>query len=142
MDVVSGVESLDATPAQGPGPAPDTRALLPTLGKVAVVRSGGHLLARLPVYCPAAEAGACHTTVRMETAKAVRHAGMRRVRVFGSKTVDLGPGQQSTVTIRLDGVAALARHGRLAARVRIASTDSVGNSTADSRVIALRIPRG
>jgi Ca2+-binding RTX toxin-like protein len=142
VDVVSGVESLVATPAQPPGPAPDTRALPPTLGKVAVVRTGGHLLARLPVYCPAADAGGCHATVRIETAKVVRRAGMRRVRVLGSKNVDLGPGQQSTVSIRLDGAAALARHGRLAARVRIASTDSVGNSTADSRVITLRIPRG
>src|SRR5207247_1284531 len=45
VDAVDGVETIDATP---PPPAPDTRALLPTLGHIAVVRSHGHLVARVP----------------------------------------------------------------------------------------------
>ncbi len=144
VDVVDGVENLDANPAPMPQPGnqPDTQALLPDVGKVSLVRSGARLVARVPVSCPMAEAGGCHASIRVETAKAVRHAGARRVLLLGSRSVDLAPGQQATVSVRLAGAAKLARHARLATRVRIASTDSVGNSTAGSRVIALRIPRG
>jgi len=146
VDAIDGVEQLDATPALPDDmtavPPDDRTALLPTLGKGQLTRSHRKLVARIPVSCPMAEAGGCHASIRVETAKAVRHAGPRRVVVLGSRRVDLAPGQQATVSVRLAGAAKLARHGRLATRVRIASTDSVGNSTAGSRVIALRIPRG
>ena len=46
VELVDGVETIDATP---PPPAPDTTALLPTLGHIKVVRSHGHLIARGPV---------------------------------------------------------------------------------------------
>src|SRR6478672_9879628 len=52
VDAVDGVETIDATPQP---PAPDTKALLPTLGHITVVRSHGHLVARIPLSCPAAE---------------------------------------------------------------------------------------
>ena len=80
-------------------------------------------------------------TVRLETAKAVRHSGARRVVVLGSRTVDLGPSQHSVVSVRLARAAGLAKHGRLAARIRIASSDAAGNSSAGSKALGLRIPR-
>jgi len=42
VDVVDGVEAIDATPA----PVSDSSALLPTLGRIRVVRSRGRLVAR------------------------------------------------------------------------------------------------
>lgn len=141
VDAIDGVEHLDATPTPAQSPGRDKAALLPAIGKVTVLRSGGQLLARVPVSCPAAEAGGCRVTVRLETAMAVRHAGARRVVVLGSRTVDLGPSQHSVVSVRLARAAGLAKHGRLAARIRIASSDAAGNSSAGSKALSLRIPR-
>jgi Ca2+-binding RTX toxin-like protein len=142
VDATSGVESLDATPLPNPPPAGDTTALLPEVGKVKVVRDGRKLVALTRVSCPAAEAGGCRATLTLETAKAVRLGEVRAVVVLGSKSVDLEPGEQSTVRVRLTrGVAGLARHGKLAARVRITSSDAAGNSAADSVAVGLRIPR-
>ena len=61
VDVVDGVETIDATPAA----VADSRALLPTLGHIRVVRSRGHLVARVPLSCPAAETGGCRTTATL-----------------------------------------------------------------------------
>jgi Ca2+-binding RTX toxin-like protein len=138
VDKTSGVEALDATPP----PSGNTSARLPELGKVKVARAGRKLIARVPVSCPAAAAVGCRTTLTLETAKAVRLGEVRGVVVLGSKSVDLGPGQQSTVRIRLaSGAAGLAKHGRLQARVRITNSDAAGNSAAQSVAVAVRIPR-
>jgi hypothetical protein len=142
VDAVSGVESLDATAlAVDPAAAGDTKALLPKLGKVTVTRRGGKVVARVPLSCPVAEAGGCRTTITIETAKAVRLGKVRAVLVLGSKTVRLRPGQHSTVSIRLAGAAGLAKHGKLSARVREASSDAAGNLAARSLTVGLRIPR-
>jgi Ca2+-binding RTX toxin-like protein len=151
VDAVSDVEALDATgvdtapPGVSPGapPAPDTVALLPTLGRVAVTRRHGQLLARIPVSCPTGESGGCRTTLTLQTAKAIRLGRVRAVLVLGSKAVSLGRGQRSTVSIRLVGsIAALARRGKVSARVQITSSDAAGNATAGSVRLSLRIPRG
>jgi Ca2+-binding RTX toxin-like protein len=141
VDVTSGVEDVDATPLPEPPPAGDTKALLPELGKVKAVRDHRKLVARVPLSCPAAEAGGCRTTVTLETAKAVRLGKVRAVLVLGSKGVDLDPGEQSTVTVRLArGAAGLAKHGKLKTRVRIASSDAAGNLAEGSAAVGLRIP--
>jgi hypothetical protein len=152
VDTVDGVETLDATPAPVTPPPPlpppppkpvDRVASLPTLGRFTVIRSHGRLIARAPVTCPAAEAGGCRTALTLETAKAVRRGATRSALVLGSARVNLAPGQTRTVSLRVGGSAVgLARHGRLAARVRVASSDSAGNSAARSLQVALRIPRG
>jgi Ca2+-binding RTX toxin-like protein len=142
VDAIDGVEVLDATPAPAPQPVADTTAMLPTVGKFAVVRSHGKLVARAPVSCPAAEAGGCRTTLTLETAKAVQLGRVRAVLVLGSARVSLAPGQKMTVSVRLAGGAAgLAAHGMLPARIRIASSDAAGNSAARSATVGLRIPR-
>lgn len=144
VDAVDGVEALDATQPPAP-PAPvasDTAALLPKLGRLAVVAKGGALLVRAPLACPAAEAGGCRTTLTLETARAARLGGVRAVLVLGSKSVRLGPGQSSTATVRLvGGSAGLAKRGALAARVRIASSDAAGNAAVRSLAATLRVPR-
>ena len=155
VDAVSGVEALDATPAATPPPVappvvppvvPPTRdrtVLLPKLGKIKVTRSHGKLVARIPISCPTGEAGGCRTTLTLQTAKATRLGRMRAVLILGSKTVNLGRGQRSTVAIRLaGGTAELAKRGKLTARVRITSSDAAGNSAARSVGLSLRIPRG
>ena len=138
VDAVDGVEAIDATPA----PVSDSRALLPTLGRIRVVRNRGHLLARVPLTCSAAETGGCQTTVTLTTAKTFRVRGVRAALVLGSKSLTLREGQRGTLSIRLPaGVAALARRGKLATRVQIASRDAAGN-TASRRVSrTLQIPR-
>ena len=85
VDAVDGVETIDATPA----PVSDSSALVPTLGHIRVVRSHGHLVARVPLSCPAAETGGCQTTVTLTTAKTVRLGRVRATVVLGSGSVSL-----------------------------------------------------
>jgi Ca2+-binding RTX toxin-like protein len=144
VDAIDSIEALDATAAPQPQPQPagDTVAKLPKVGRIAVIRKGGRLIARAPLTCPAAEAGGCRTAVTLETAKAVRLGKVRAVLVLGSAKVNLAPGQKRTVSVRVNGAAAgLAARGKLPARVRVASSDGVGNSSARSLAVGLRIPR-
>ena len=138
VDVVSGVEQLDATP-----PEDDTAALAPELGEVEVLRRDGDLVADVAVRCPAAETGGCDTVLRLETARAIGLGdGVRAVVVLGSARIDLGPGQEETVRVRLaPGTGRLADDGRLAARARITSSDDAGNVVTESVRVDLRIPR-
>jgi Ca2+-binding RTX toxin-like protein len=139
VDAVDGVETIDATPAP---PVPDTRALLPTLGHIAVVRSHGHLVARVPLSCPAAETGGCQTTVTLTTARTIRFGRVRARVVLGSRSVSLRGGQRRTLSIPLAaGIATLARHGRLSTRVQIATRDAAGNAASRQVAVSLRIPR-
>ncbi len=143
VDAIDGVEAVDATPAPAPTPQPvgDTTAILPTVGKVAVIRSHGKLIARAPVSCPAAEAGGCRTALTLETAKAVKLGKVRAVLVLGSATVNLAPGQRKTVSVRVNGGAAgLARHGKLSTRIRVSSSDAAGNTAAGTVDVGLRFP--
>src|SRR5215213_9689895 len=124
-------------------PAPvDTVAQVPTLGNIKVARRQRRLVARVPVSCPAGEAGGCRTTLRLATAKKIRRGKVPAAVVLGSKQLNLGPGQRSTVSIRLARSAAgFAQHGTLATRIRITSSDAAGNSAARSLTRRLRIPR-
>jgi Ca2+-binding RTX toxin-like protein len=138
VDAVDGVETIDATPA----PVSDSRALLPTLGKIRVVRSQGHLVARVPLSCPAAETGGCQTTVTLTTAKTIRVHGARAALVLGSASLSLRGGQRGTLSIRLaTGVDALARKGKLSTRAQVASRDAAGNAASRRVTRSLRIPR-
>ena len=138
VDVVDGVETIDATPAS----VSDSRALVPTLGHIRVVRSRGHLVARVPLSCPAGETGGCRTTVTFTTTKTVRLHRVRAAVVLGSHSVSLRGGQRGTLSIRLaSGVGALARHGRLSTRVQIATRDAAGNAASRRVTVDLRIPR-
>ena len=139
VDAVDGVETIDATP---PPPAPDTKALLPTLGNITVVRSHGHLIARVPLSCPSAETGGCQTTVTLTTAKTIRLGRVRAMLVLGSGSVSLGGGQRRTLSIPLaDGVATLARHGKVSTRVQLATRDAAGNAASRLIAVSLQIPR-
>jgi Ca2+-binding RTX toxin-like protein len=139
VDAVDGVETIDATP---PPPAPDTKALLPTLGHITVVRSHGHLIARVPLSCPAAETGGCQTTVTLTTARTIRLGRVRALLVLGSNSVSLRGGQHRTLSIPLAaGVATLARRGRLSTRVQVATRDAAGNAASRRVAVNLRIPR-
>ena len=139
VDAVDGVEAIDATP---PPPVADSRALLPTLGQIRVVRSRGHLVARVPLSCPAAETGGCQTTVTLTTAKTIRVRRVRAALVLGSGGLSLRGGQRRTLSIRVAaGVGALARNGKLSTRVQIASRDAAGNAASRRVTRSLRIPR-
>jgi Ca2+-binding RTX toxin-like protein len=155
VDAVEGVETLEATPAPVPTPAPnpqpsappqpqpqrDTVAMLPSVGKVAVVRSQGKLIARAPVTCPAAEAGGCRAALTLETAKAVKLGKVHAVLVLGSAMVSLAPGQTKTVSVRVNqGAVGLSHHGKLATRIQVSSSDAAGNTAAGSTAVGLRIP--
>ena len=153
VDAIDGVETLDATPVPAPAPTPtpapapapqrvgDTAAILPAVGKVAVVRSHGKLIARAPVSCPAAEAGGCRTALTLETAKAVKLGKVRAVLVLGSATVNLAPGQMKTVPVRVNGGATgLARNGKLSTRIQVSSSDAAGNTAAGTVDVGLRFP--
>jgi hypothetical protein len=130
---------IDATP---PPPAPDTKALLPILGHITVVRSHGRRIARVPLSCPAAETGGCQTTVTLTTARVIRLGRVRAMLVLGSGSVSLRAAQRRTLSIPLAaGVATLARHGRLSTRVQIATRDAAGNAASRRVAVSLRIPR-
>ena len=154
LDVVDGVENVDAPPLPSPpapAPAPvqtpapstgsgttaipvpkvagDTSALLPTVGRARVLRRHGRLVVALPVTCPAAETGGCRSMLTLR-------AGHTAV---GHRTVRLDGGAHATVTIRLARAATrLVRH-RL--RLRIATADAAGNTAAGTVAVALRLPR-
>ena len=139
VDAVDGVETIDATPAP---PAADTKALVPTLGHITVVRSHGHLIARIPLSCPAAETGGCQTTVTLTTARTIRLGRVRAMLVLGSNSVSLRGGQRHTLSIPLAaGAATLARHGSVSTRVQIATRDAAGNAANRRVAVNLRIPR-
>ena len=138
VDAVDGVETIDAT---APPPDADTKALLPILGKIQVVRSNGHL-ARVPLSCPAAETGGCRTTVTLTTARTIRVRRVRAALVLGSGSLSLRGGQRRTLSIRLvAGVGGLARKGKLSTRVQIATRDAAGNAASRRVTRSLQIPR-
>jgi hypothetical protein len=144
-DPITGNGDLGGGPVVTKTPPPsqpvDTAAQVPTLGKVKIVRRHGRLVARIPVSCPTGEAGGCRTTLRLTAAKP-RRGKIRGAVVLGSKHINLGPGQRSTVSIRLARrAAAFAKRGTLATRIRITSSDAAGNSAARSVALRLRIPR-
>ncbi len=156
VDAVDAVEHVDA-PAPQPGqtttvtvigtpPAPvpvvvKALAATVTTGSVKLVLSHGHWLAKLPVSCPAAEAGGCKATVTLWTAKAVKLGGVSTSVALGSKKVSLKPGQKGTVTITLvSGVAKLAHKSKLAARAVVSTTDANGNGASASRSVSLVLP--
>jgi hypothetical protein len=142
VDVTNGVEQHDATPLPVDPPPGDTVALAPELGKVEIARKQRKLVARVPVTCPDAESGGCDATLTLETAKAVRLGKVRAPVVLGSKSADLGPGEQATVRVRLArGTAGLAKRRKLPARVRVSSSDAAGNLATDTVDVGLRIPR-
>jgi hypothetical protein len=96
----------------------------------------------VPLSCPAAETGGCQTTVTLTTARTVRLGRVRATVILGSRSVSLRGGQRSTLSISLaTGVAALARRGRLATRVQIATRDAAGNAASRRVARSLRIPR-
>ncbi len=156
VDAIDGVEKLEATPepvappADPPPavvpqpqqqPAADTAAILPTVGKVAVVRSHGKLIARAPVSCPAAEAGGCRTALTLETAKAVKLGKVRAVLVLGTASVSLAPGESKTVSVRVNrGAASVSSNGKLSTRIQVSSSDAAGNTAAGTVAVGLRIP--
>jgi Ca2+-binding RTX toxin-like protein len=146
VDAVDGVESLDATPEPVPAtPAAanaDRRASVPALGRIRVHGGPGKPTVKVPLTCPAGEAGGCVTSLTLETAAPVKLGSLHAAVVLGSGRVVLAAGQQRTATVRLAGGAAtLARHGRLRARLRLESSDAAGNSATRSVAVALRIPR-
>jgi hypothetical protein len=80
--------------------------------------------------------------VTLTTAGAVRLGRVRATVVLGSRSVSLRGGQRRTLSIPLaDGVAGLARRGRLATRVQIATRDAAGNEASRRVAVNLRIPR-
>ena len=138
VDAVDGVETVDATPA----PVTDSRALVPALGQIRVVRSHGRRIARVPLSCPAAETGGCQVTVTLTTARTIRVRRARAALVLGSASLNLRGGQRGTLSIRLvAGAAGLGRHGKLATHVQIATRDAAGNSASRRVTRNLRIPR-
>jgi Ca2+-binding RTX toxin-like protein len=147
-DTVTDVEHLDALPTPPPPPPPpppsrpaDTEALLPSLSGIKVTRSGRKLIAQTQLTCPAEEAGGCRVTLTAEASRPSRGGGRGRLRL-GAKIVELNPGEQRRVSIPfVAGAARLAKHGRLAVRIRIESSDAAGNDAARTAAVVLRIPR-
>jgi|GEM_PF-4587788 len=135
----------DPPPSDRPAPPPpvlDELAILPTLGKLALAKSGGAVVVKVPVICPAIEAGGCRTTVTVETAKPVGLGARKAILRLGSATANLGPGARATVRVRLNRRAATYfERGKLPARLRIVSTDAAGNSVKGSATRVLQLPR-
>jgi Ca2+-binding RTX toxin-like protein len=141
VDLINGVEHIDATQLP-PAPAPDQTAELPRVGKTTIAGKGSSLTAMVPVSCPATEKGGCRTTLTLETAKPARVGGLRAVVVLGTKSVRLAPGGRTNAAIRIArGAGALARRGKLPAKIRIVSSDSAGNTATRTVAVTLKISR-
>jgi Ca2+-binding RTX toxin-like protein len=169
VDVVDGVENLDATPAVAPpvtlsappatvvaptvkveaatatsvaGPAADTKAFAPKLGALSLPGHGKTLTAKMFVSCPAAETGGCTATVTVATRHAVKVGGGKAVVVLGSTKVKLAGGHSTTVSIRLaSGTARFATSGKLATTVSVVSHDAAGNVATASAARTLVLPK-
>lgn len=138
VDSVDSIEKLDALPS----PTADTKALLPSVGKIKVTGKGKKLTAHVPLSCPAAETGGCATAITLETAKAAHVGSVRAVLVLGSKSVKLAAGRRMTASVNLAaGVKDLAKHGKLAVRVRVSSSDLAGNTAIRTSAAGLKLPR-
>jgi Ca2+-binding RTX toxin-like protein len=135
VDIVDGVESLDASKAaRGNGQGLK-------IGRAKVVRRNGSLVARIAVSCPTAATPGCTTTVSLTTAKPLRLRGVRVVALLGTKKVTLNSGAKSTVSIKLaKGAAKLAHEHRLAIKATAVTTSTTGNVTA-TRALNLRLPK-
>ena len=131
IDVVSEVEDLNGAPppndepppssppvqqppVKPPPPIADNVALLPRLGRITVVRKGKKLIAKVPLSCPAGEAGGCRATLTLKA--------MRGGTTLGSKKLQLATGGRATATILIPRAAALARNGRLPVRIRTSTS--------------------
>jgi Ca2+-binding RTX toxin-like protein len=141
VDVVVEVEDLDADqpppppPPVQPPPPPiaDNVALLPKLGRAVIAKNGKKLAVKIPLSCPAEEAGGCRTTL---TVKAARPGT-----TLGSKRLQLAAGAKSTATIQAPRAATVARNGKLPVRIRVATTDAAGNTATGIVAAVLKLPR-
>ena len=138
VDSVDSIEKLDALAS----PTADTKALLPSVGKIKVTGKGKQLTAHVPLSCPAAETGGCATAITLETAKAAHVGSVRAILVLGSKSVKLAAGRRMTASVHLAaGVKDLAKHGKLAVRIRLSSSDLAGNTAIRTSAAGLKLPR-
>ena len=135
VDIVDGVESLDASAVAG------AKAQGLKIGRAKLVRRHGSLLARIAVSCPTAAASACKATVSLTTANSLRRHGVKVVALLGTKKVTLNSGAETTVTIKLAKGAARLAHGRkLAIKATAVTTTMAGKVTA-TRTLSLRLPK-
>ena len=126
VDVVDGVESVDALPEQAGKPQQ------PKVGTVKLGRSGSRLTAWIPLTCAATQAGGCKVSVSWTSAN----------RRLGSGKLTLKAGQTRTLKIKLAaGALRLAKNGKLAVRSALTSTDAAGNAVRWTRSHKLGVPR-
>lgn len=135
VDIVDGVESLDASPAA------HGNAQAVKIGKAKLVRRHGSLVARIPLSCPTAAASGCEATVSLTTAKPLRLHGVKVVALLGTKKVTLNRGAKTTVSIKLaNGAAKLAHRHKLAIRATAITTTKASTATA-TRALSLTLPK-
>src|SRR5262245_38428718 len=135
VDIVDGVESLDATAVAG------AKAQALKIGRAKLVRRHGSLVARIAVSCPTASASACNATLSLTTANSLRLHGVKVVALLGSKKVTLNSGAKTTVSIKLAKGAARLAHGRkLAIKATAVTTSTAGKVTA-TRALSLTLPQ-
>jgi Ca2+-binding RTX toxin-like protein len=135
VDIVDGVESLDASAVAG------AKAQALKIGRAKLVRRHGSLLARITVSCPTAAASACKATLSLTTANPLRLHGVKVVALLGTKKVTLNSGAKTTVSIKLAKGAARLAHGRkLAIRATAVTTTTAGKATA-TRALSLSLPK-
>src|SRR5215218_6008244 len=141
VDVVDGVESVDALPAATPADNTATAASVRTRRANIAIRRG-RASTRLSIACPAAEAGGCVGTVTLVSAKPVRIGSARVIAVLGSARYSLRAGQRKTVKVGLaKGVRKLAVKKAISARAQTVTRDAAGNVAVGSRAVSLRLPR-
>jgi Ca2+-binding RTX toxin-like protein len=136
VDIVDGLESLDASAAAG------AKAQALRIGKATLVRRHRSLVARIAVSCPTAAASGCKATVSLTTANSLRLHGVKVVALLGTKKVTLKSGAKAIVSIKLaKGAAKLARGHRLAVRATAVTPSKAGDATV-TRALSLRLPKG
>src|SRR5829696_2280293 len=137
LDILDGFETVDRTPNATPGPV-NTATQPVTIGGGKVrVKSG---VALIKLRAPAGASGNSTGTLTLDTAKAIRLAGLKVAVQLGSSRYNLAPGASKTLKVKLaKGSQRLAGSKRQLKVVAVASTGASGQIAQSSRRLTLTL---
>src|SRR5215211_6465602 len=136
LDILDGFEAVDRTPNATPGPVNTATQPVTIGGGKVKVKSG---VALIKLRAPAGASGNSTGTLTLDTAKAIRLAGLKVAVQLGSSRYNLAPGASKTLKVKLaKGSQRLASSKRQLKVVAVASTGASGQIAQSSRRLTLR----
>jgi len=137
LDILDGFETVDRTPNATPGPVNTATQPVTIGGGKVKVKSG---VALIKLRAPAGASGNSTGTLTLDTAKAIRLAGLKVAVQLGSSRYNLAPGASKTLKVKLaKGSQRLAGSKRQLKVVAVASTGASGQIAQSSRRLTLTL---